>query len=121
MNLNPIIEGLSNQSVTGLPTNQDEYDGQSDKYIVFVYEDERPAEHGDDKVLSDIAYIRITLYTPKNFNYFEVKDKIRNYLEETGFCVTSIESYLAQGIQATSKIRNTVFETNYTKNRMEDN
>ena len=118
MNLNKILKDIFRE--TGLPVEQDEYTGKSEKYIIFVYEDERPETHADNEVTSDTAYMQIQMITPKNFNYFDLKKKIRDLLERAGFFVTSIRSFLGDARQGTEKIRQTVFEVTYKESRMED-
>ena len=115
MNLNKLLKNLL--GVTGLPVEQDEYTGENDKYIIFVYEDERPESHADNAVTADTVYIQVQLITPKNFNYFELKKKIRNSLEEADFSVTSIRSFLGDVASGTEKTRQTIFQTEYTQGR----
>lgn len=118
MDLNEkIIELLG---ATGLPVELDEYCGKKDKYIVFTYEDEVPASHADNQVTSDTVYIQVQLVTPKNFDYFDLKKKIRNLLEGAGFFITSTRSFLGDVYQGTQKTRQTVFKVNYTEQRMEE-
>lgn len=119
MNLNDMLEELLGR--TGLPVEQDEYTGMGKTYIIFVYEDERPEAHADNKVTEDTAYLQIQLITPKNYDYFSLKKKIRDLLEEADFFVTSIRSFLGSAYHGTEKIRQTVFEVTYTEPRkMED-
>lgn len=115
MNLNEMLKKLLEQ--TGLPVKQDEYVGHGKKYIIFVYEDETPAYHGDNKVLADTAYIQIQLVTPKNFDYFPLKEQIRDLLEQSGFSVTSTRSFLGAAVTGTEKVRQTIFHTEYTQER----
>lgn len=115
MNLNEMLTELLGH--TGLPVEQDEYVGHSKKYIIFVYEDETPAEHGDNKVLADTAYIQIQLITPKNFDYFPLKEQIRDLLEGAGFIVTSTRSFLGTAITGTEKVRQTIFHAEYAQGR----
>ena len=115
MNLNELLKKLL--GATGLPVKQDEYMGESDKYIIFVYEDEHPAEHGDNDVTADTVYIQIQLVTPKEFDYFELKRKIRDLLEGADFLVTSIRSFLGDVAIGTEKTRQTIFHTEYTQGR----
>ena len=105
---------------TGLPVEQDEYDGKKDKYIVFIYEDERPIGHADNKPYADTVYMQIQLITPKSFNYLKLKKKIRNLLEGADFSVTSIRSFLGEVYVGTEKIRQTVFKVEYTETRQEE-
>lgn len=115
MNLNKLLIELLKK--TGLPVCQDEYSGKNDRYIIFTYEDERPAAHADNRVVADTAYIQIQLITPKNFNYFQLKAQIRDLLEGADFSVTSIRSSLGSTYVGTDKIRQTIFHTEYTQGR----
>ena len=94
----------------GIPVEQDVYEGNKDTYCVFIYEDERPNFFGDNEVLNDIAYIRLTLYIPKNKNYFPLKKEITHFLEQRGFFISSRFSRLETDINNKSKIRSIVFE-----------
>lgn len=118
MNLNELLKTLL--SATGLQVEQDIYTGESDKYIIFVYADETPEAHADNRVTDDTAYLQIQLITPKEFNYFALKKKIRDLLEEADFFVTSIRSFLGDVYYGTKKTRQTVFEVTYTEHRMEE-
>ena len=91
--------------------------GKSDKYIVFVYEDERPEAHADNEVTDDTVNMQIQLITPKEFDYFKLKKKIRDLLEGADFFVTSIRSFLGDVYVGTEKTRQTVFEVTYTESR----
>ncbi|MCM1264315.1 MAG: hypothetical protein NC313_16515 [Butyrivibrio sp.] len=115
MNLNEKLQDIL--GMTGLPVEQDEYTGHSNKYIIYVYEDERPEEHADNKVTADTAYMQIQLVTPKEFNYFALKKEIRTLLEGADFIVTSVRSFLGDAYQGTERIRQTVFEATYTESR----
>lgn len=118
MDLNELLVDLL--STTGLPVKQDEYDGEEDKYIIFVYEDETPALSADNGVTDDTAYLQIQLITPKKFDYFDLKKKIRNLLEGADFCVTSIRSFLGDVNMGTEKTRQTIFQATYTESREEE-
>lgn len=115
MNLNATIKNVLKQ--TGLPVEQDAYDGKEEKYIIFAYEDETPAASGDNEVTADTAYLQIQLITPKNYDYFKLKHEIRDLLEEADFCVTSIRSFLGDVFTGTEKTRQTVFNVEYTEGR----
>ncbi len=106
--------------MSGIPVAQDEYLGREDKYIIFSYEDERPAAHADNCVTADTFYIQVQLVTPKSFNYLKMKNKIRSLLEGADFVVKSIRSFLGDTYQGTEKIRQTVFSVEYTGQRMEE-
>lgn len=115
MDLNEMLIKLLGE--TGLPVEQDLYEGKEDKYIVFTYEDERPEASGDNRPIADTAYLQIQLITPKDFNYFILKQKIRNLLEGADFSVTSIRSFLGDVYIGTEKQRQTVFQVEYTEGR----
>lgn len=112
MNVNPLLMELKN--ITGLPVVPDLYEGESDKWIAFTYHDERPVFFGDNKVLDDTAYIIISLYTPKSFNYMSLKHDIKTYLETIGI-VTNCESYVY--LENQIPIRQTLFEVHITQER----
>ena len=116
MNLNSKLKSLL--GVTGFPVEQDEYTGKRSIYIIFVYEDERPESHADNKVTNDTAYLMIQLITPKEYNYFPLKHRIRDLLEGADFSVLSIRSFVGDVYQETEKMRQTVFEVAYTGARM---
>lgn len=118
MNLNEMLKTLL--CTIGFPVEQDEYTGKEEKYIIFVYEDERPETYADNEVTSDTVSMQIQMVTPKNYNYFESKREIRDLLERAGFFVTSIRSFLGDARQGIEKIRHTVFEVTYTETRMEE-
>ncbi len=115
MNLNELLIRLLGE--TGLEVVQDLYDGESDKYIIFSYEDERPEFWGDNRIEADTAYLQIQLITPKGFDYFELKKKIRSLLEGADFIVTSIRSFLGSVYVGTEKKRQTIFQVEYTEGR----
>lgn len=115
MNLNEILKKILEE--TGLSVEQDEHTGGQESYIIFTYEDEKPVFHGDNKVIADTVYLQIQLITPKEFNYFPMKKKIRNLLENAGFSVTSTYSFLGSVYQGTEKRRQTVFKAEYTQTR----
>lgn len=114
MNLNEIIIDLLRK--TGLTVHQDECD-DGEKYIIFTYEDETPAAYGDNRPIADTAYIQIQLVTPKDFDYFSLKEKIRDLLEGADFSVKSIRSFLGSAYVGTEKIRQTIFHVEYTQGR----
>lgn len=115
MNLNELLINLLSE--TGLEVSQDIYEGESEKYIIFTYEDETPESFADNKVTVDTAYIQIQLITPKEFDYFALKKKIRDLLEGADFLVTSTRSFLGSVYVGTEKIRQTIFQVEYTEGR----
>ena len=114
MNVNPLLMAL--KDITKLPVVPDIYEGSSDKWITFTYQDERPVFFGDNEVLDDTAYISVNLFTPKDFNYMPLKGDIKTYLESIGI-VTNCESYVYTENQI--PIRQTIFEVTITKDREE--
>lgn len=112
MNLNPKFEKFKNE--IGIEVEQDEYTGTKEKYFVFQYEDERGALFGDDNPLEDICYLQLRLYTPKKFNYFDLKKRTRDYFESAGFYISSIFTYLEDVTVNGEKKRCTVFKLEYT-------
>lgn len=115
MNVNEKLQKL--EMVANCDVEPDEYGGNQNRYITYTYEDERPTTYGDNKPLEDTAYLQVSFFTPKSYNYMEDKHKIRNYLEEQGFKVTSIRSWVEDARTGYEKIRHTVFEVNYTESR----
>jgi hypothetical protein len=112
MNVNPLIMELN--TVTGLPVVPDLYKGESDKWITFTYQDERPVYFGDNSVLADTAYISVNLFTPSEYNYMTVKKLIKDYLETIGI-VTNVESYVY--LENQIPVRQTIFEVTITEER----
>lgn len=119
MNLNRLLKEIL-ATATGLEVEQDEYEGKDDKYIIFVYSDERPDAYADNKPTADVAYMQIQLITPKSFNYLELKKIIRDTLEDNNFIVSSISSMLGNKMFGTEKIRQTIFECVYAESRKEN-
>ncbi|MEZ3426327.1 MAG: hypothetical protein K1W13_02835 [Lachnospiraceae bacterium] len=115
MNVSHVIEKLT--GVAGCPISPDVYSGNEARYITYTYEDERPDLQGDNLTLSDTAYIQVNYFVPKEYNYMADKHKIRDYLEENGFKVTSIRSWVENDITGYPNIRRLLFETNYTETR----
>lgn len=112
MNVNSLLMELKN--ITKLPVSPDIYEGTTDKWITFTYQDERPSFFGDNEILDDIAYISVNLFTPANFNYMALKKTIKRYLESIGV-LTNSESYVYTENQI--PIRQTIFEVQITKER----
>ncbi|MCR4657325.1 MAG: hypothetical protein K5770_14045 [Lachnospiraceae bacterium] len=112
MDVNGIIKGL--EQVTGLEVVQDIYEGKKKQYIVFSYQDERPALMGDDMVIFDRCDIYVHLYTEPQYDYHAMKHAIRDYLEGHGFYVT-IQSWIEDlDEQSVKKIRDTTFDCEYS-------
>ncbi len=117
MNLNKILYKVLGD--TGLPVRQDEYvdADEHESYIIFTYEDERPVAYSNNRPFADTAYLQVQLVTPKGFNYFQLKEKIRDLLEGADFSVRSIRSFLGSAYVGTEKIRQTIFHVEYTQGR----
>ena len=114
MNVNEKVRTL--EKITGYPVRPDIYEGDSDKYIVFNYEDERGTLYGDDTELYCTAYLQIALYTPEDFNYMEDKRKIKKELKAQGFNVESIRSWMEPAAKnGTKRVRHTAFMVNITE------
>lgn len=111
MDLTDILMRLA--VATGIPVYQDICtDEDAEKYITCVYQDERPVLCANNKVLADQCDIYVSLYTQPQFDYFELKKKIRDYLEQNEFTVSSISSGLEDDISG-DKIRRTTFDCRY--------
>lgn len=119
MNVNANLINILSEA-TGLPVEPDEYNGKSDKYIVFAYTDERPEAFGDNKPIADTVYVQIQLITPKKYNYLSMKKIIRDTLENNEYIVTSIRSFLGDEFYGTEKIRQTIFECSFSMSRKEN-
>ncbi len=118
MNVNELLYGL--REVTGYPAEQDVYDGKRDHFIVFTYEDERPDMHADNLPAADQVTVMVSLFGPEDYEYMEDKEKIRDYLERSGFCVTSIQQWKEPTqYRSDSYIRRVTFQVNYTEMRRE--
>jgi len=118
MNCNKLI--MDTLAATGLPVVQDEYTGKAEKYIVFIYTDEIPVLWSDNKVDADTVYLQIQLITPKNFNYFAFKHQIRDLLEGADFIITSTQTMLGDEYNGTEKVRQTIFECQYSETRIKE-
>jgi len=115
MDLTELLMKLA--EVTGIEVYQDICtDEDTDRYITYVYQDERPALCGNNGVIADRCDIYVNLYTPVNFDYFGVKKTIRNYLETNEFSVTSIGTGIEDDPSG-GKIRRTTFDCKYAEFR----
>lgn len=118
MNLNELLKKTLKQ--TGLPICQDEYTGTGDRYILFNYTDERPALFADNRPGAYTVYLNLQLITPKGYNYFDLKKRIRALLEKADFTVRSVYSFLGDTYQGTEKKRQTVFDLVYIQGYEEE-
>lgn len=111
MDLTDILMRLAD--ITGISVYQDICtDEDAEKYITIVYQDERPALCGSNRVLADQCDIYVSLYTPPQYDYFKLKKQIRDYLESNEFVVSSISSGLEMDIPG-DRIRRTTFDCRY--------
>ena len=115
MNVNRMVEEVG--SVVDCPVELDVYSGRQQRYITYTYEDERPDMQGDNRALADTAYIQIHYFVPREYDYMADKHKIRDYLEQSGFKVTSIRSWMENKVTGFQNTRHILFETNYTEMR----
>lgn len=101
---------LKLEAVTGITVYQDFCtDENAKKYITYIYQDERPVLCGNNRVLADKCDIYVNLYTPPEFDYFAIKNKIRDYLEENEFVITSTASKV-EDYKPAKRIRRTTFD-----------
>ena len=112
MNPNQLIMKLSKS--TGYPVAPDIYEGDSDKYIIFVNTDERGELFGDDKELLTTSRFYISFYCPHSYNNLSDRRKIKIELVKLGFQVESVSSYLEKTLDGTDYTRRTLYEVNYT-------
>ena len=118
MDLTDILMKLA--EVTGIPVYQDICtDEDADRYITYIYQDERPALCGDNRVLADQCDIYVNLYTPPGFDYFKAKKEIRDYLENNDFAISSIGTGLEDDPSG-QKIRRTTFDCRYAAFREQE-
>lgn len=113
MNVNPRLFAL--EDATGFPVAQDEYEGSSDKYIVFTYEDERPSLRADNREQARTAYIMVSLFVPKNYDYFADKKKVEDALVQQDFTLESVQTWLEDAGIGTKRIRRIIFSVNITE------
>lgn len=113
MNVNQKLMAL--EEATGYPVVQDEYEGTSDRYIVFTYEDERAALWGDNREAARTVWLMVCLFVPKRHDYFEDKDKIEAELVRQGFNIESCQVWLEEARKGTEKIRRVTISVNYTE------
>ena len=85
-------------------------------HLQFVYQLERPADYADNEPISDTCDVYVNLYVPIGYEYFELKDTIREYLEKAGFHV-EISSFLEPGKRSTERIRRIIYDCSITKMR----
>lgn len=112
MNLNQLMTNVGKK--VGLTTAQDIYMGTDTEYIVFTYEDERASYYADNEGQEVTVTMQVQLITPQNYDYFAYKSKLKKELENAGFNVENIRSFLTDIMTGTNRTRQTVFSVNYT-------
>lgn len=112
MNLNGVLQKIAEEM--GYPAAQDIYEGDSDRYITYTYEDERAAYTADDRWAEESIAMQVQMITPKDYNYFADKKRLFRLLERADFSVEYIQSFLADSLTGTDRIRQTVFSVYYT-------
>nr|DAH32514.1 MAG TPA: hypothetical protein [Caudoviricetes sp.] len=113
MNVNELIVDAG--TAIGYPVEQDIYEGTSEKSITFTYEDERDSLVGDDEDMYETAYLMISMNTPKDYDYFKDKEKLKKELQKRDFNVENIQSWLEEPLKGVKKTRRTIFTVNITK------
>lgn len=116
--INALLMELEN--AVGVPVAPDLYSGKAKKFIVFTFADERAAMYADDDEEYITTSIKLSLYTPSDYNYLSLKAQIKKALKTRGFCIENIESYLESELTGSKYTRHTVFNINYTTNNMEE-
>ncbi len=117
MNVNDMLMGL--EAVTGLKVQPDLHTGNDENYITFTYASEVPAQSADDEPEADTANIYVNLYTEQTYNYFQLKESIKNYLESFDESIvtnvfTQLEDYKTNANTVKYK-RHTTFELEITQ------
>lgn len=78
---------------TGLPVKQYEYKGTQPEYIVFNEEDERGADHGDNRPQAMTLWWQVHIYAPQATDFRKRKRQVRNLLLDAGFCIGDIDTF----------------------------
>lgn len=113
MNLNPKL--LKLEEVTSYPVVPDLYRGDSDKYIVFTYANEKGELYADDAEQFTTVRMYVSLYAPEAHNYMTDKKRIKDALVAEGFQIEDISSYLDDSAMGGSEfIRRVLFTINFT-------
>ncbi len=112
MNINPKMTRIG--EIMGYPCKQDLYDGKSDKFIVYSYEDERAAYYADDEEAEITVIIQVQLITPRNYNYFVDKARLKAALKQEGFTVVNIQTWLDDPAAGTDYARRVIFSCEFT-------
>lgn len=98
-----IIEALKPFEIPVIP---DVYEGNEKEYCTFNYADDRGGDFGDNKPLTDIAYMQIHYFAPLKKDYLKKKREIRKALFEAGFTYPEV----TENNEYENGIRHLVFE-----------
>jgi hypothetical protein len=114
MDLTNKFKGL--ETATGIQMWQDICEDEDAAiYITYVYQDERTILRANNTPQIDMCEVYVNLYAPKQYDYFITKDALRDYLEENGFTVTSINTHIET--YRTVKVRRVTFDCRYSEGR----
>lgn len=75
----------------GCPVELDLYEGDENVSITYHEESEQTYLFGDQRPQETVYEMQIHLCVPPGYNYFEIKDKIKWRLLETGFSWPEVE------------------------------
>lgn len=114
MNVNKTM--LKLEEITSLPVEEDEYEGTAQEYIIFNYADESSIEFGNDIPLINEADMTVKAVLNKSTNYFQIKDKIWEYLISCEAYDINFMTYL-ESITGNKKKRNLIFDFKLMKER----
>lgn len=112
MNVNKLL--IEAGEAIGYPVAQDIYEEESDRYIVFTYEDERDVLAADNEGQEETAWLMVSMNTPKDYDYFQDKKNLKKELKARGFNVENVQSWLEGDKAGTKKVRRTIFTVNIT-------
>lgn len=107
--INAII--IKTLSFLNIPIEQDLYEGEESKYIVWTIADERGGSYADDIPEVDIISIQISMYLPCSENYIHEKKQIKEALYKRGFTYPKVRSFY----EKETKLRHLVFECEYSQ------
>lgn len=88
-----------------LPIEQDLYDEEEVPYIIWNIADDRGDFSAENMVLTDVISIQVSLFVPIDFNYLDLKKRIRQALKASGFSYPQINMF----VEKDTKIRQIVY------------
>lgn len=86
------------------PYKPDVYQGDSEKYFVYNYADQRGSLWADDGPETVIASVQVHFFMPEKENFIKIQNKIRKALFEQGFTFPQVT------VLTENKKRHLVFE-----------